>query len=501
MRTISAILIFSTLTACTSLEVNKFGSATDQRRGIAYFLPFTQFETKMTWSASCEKDSEGKQVLSITPKVDATPKTGPDPDGLYVIDYRSLSAFTKTSSVKVDYYDSGAIKSINASADDRTEEILTGTLTAIGKVAKTFLIAGNDKPHCSDGLLAALKAAGTKKAEIESQTATLKLATDALNALNARLTREGASVTDIMRGQHSKAIGEVVALQLELDALKADMEELQKPISHSITKMFPVKSNAWETAEGYKIPNAILVKWLPASEATKADALGNAHSLWLDLATATEFSKTNAGDGGVPGDGIRYRVAVPGELKICEGNSCRPPKPTTGNNATNGTTPTVGTQVRDPGKLVKAFPVKVLQQDTTFFLPFSSEIFTNGALSATFSEAGVMTSAGYEQKRAQGEALATVANTLADQVTAIADAARADDQTELQKLEDQVKVAKAKKELADAQEALVEADVDPGTEAIAALAADTALKQAVLANINADIAVAEARRKQSNPQP
>lgn len=487
-RQAGSILVASfgalSLLGCTSLKVHDFDGSVEKRRGIAYFLPLTQFDTTVTWAASCDKSTG---ALSITPKVEATPKNGPDPDGLQVIDYRSLSAFTKTSSVKVDFHESGAIKSINASADDRTGEILTATLVAAGKVAKAIAFAGGDKIECTDNLKTALGTAAGVKGRVEKKTSDLEKATAALTALNARVAREGGSLTNSMRQQHSKQIGEVTALQIELDALKAELTEALKPVTHVEKTVFPATGSELASANGLKIPTSVLKKWTvqksgesDAQFTTRLAGIASTNSVWAELAVNDAFRAFTSVGEATPEDGIRYRVAVPGTLRFCPGNACTPPADDT---------------LAVAPEPIKVFPVKVLHKGATFFLPFRSEAFTNGSLTATFNEAGVMMSAGYEQKKAQGEALAAVGGTLADQVTALVTAAREDKKTELELIQEATALDKARKERDVAAKALLEADPDPNTALIAALASNTALKQAELADTNADITLAEARRK------
>lgn len=494
---LAAAAASATLSGCTSLKVNGFDGSVETRRGIAYFLPLTQFDTTVTWSASCDKATK---ELSIRPKVEATARTGPDPSGLQVIDYRSLSTFTKTSGVKVEFHDSGAIKSINASADDRTGEILTSTLVAAGKIALA-VVGGADTNKCSASLIAALGNAAGIKSQLERKTGELEKATDALTALNARVAREGGSLTDAVRRQHSRQIGEVTGFQIELDALKAKLAEALKPVTHAEKTTFPA-GDELASAKGLEVPAAVLKKWLDAKTgetdqqlSARAQGIASKASVWAELDVDAAFRGIAGAAAGRPEDGVRYRVAVPGTLKFCTERACTPPPPAP--RATDGGTaePDMGGSVVQPGKSLKTFPVSVLNRRTTFFLPFDSEAFTNGSLTATFSEAGVMTSAGYEQKRAQGEAIASAAGTLADQVISLATAIRAKDKTELELTQEAAALSKAKKELADAQKAEQEADPDPNTAQIASLTSSTALKQAQLVDLNADIALAEARRK------
>lgn len=479
-----AVLGVFALAGCTSLKVNDFDGSVDTRRGIAYFLPLTQFDTTVTWAASCDKWTD---VLSITPKVEATPQTGPDPNGLQVIDYRSLSSFTKTSNVKVDFHESGAIKSINASADDRTGEILTSTLVAAGKVIKAVAFAGDDKVTCTTALVADLGTTAALKSNVDQKTKDLEKATEVLTALNARVTREGGSLTDQMRRQHSRQIGEVTALQIELDALKAQLAEALKPVSHAEKSIFPATGDQLATDKGLQLPTAVLAKWVARKKdendqqfQTRLAGIAATKSVWAELSINPTFRDLGSVGKATPKDGIRYRVAVPGSLKFCPGSVC---------------TPAPGDALAATPEPIKTFPVKTLHKASTFFLPFESEAFTNGALTATFNEAGVMTSAGYEQKRAQGEALASVGGTLADQVASLVTAAREDKKTDLELLQEATALDKAKKERDDAAKALLEADPDPNAALIASLTASTALKQAELADKNADIALAEARRK------
>lgn len=125
------------LSACTThLDVDHaLPSDPASRRGIAYFLPFTQFDTKTTWTlAAC--DAQGIPEIAVS--FAATPVSAPDPDHLYTIDYSSLDAISKTSSVKVDFHDSGAIKSINASAEDRTAEIAGKAISEPRRTPRVF---------------------------------------------------------------------------------------------------------------------------------------------------------------------------------------------------------------------------------------------------------------------------------------------------------------------------------------------------------------------------
>ena len=529
------------LSGCTTLKVNKFGAEESNREGIAYFLPFSQFETKLTWTASC--DTKNGDELKLTPKAEMTPKTGQDPDGLYVIDYKSLDAFTKTSDVKVSFYDNGAIKSINASADDKTGEILGTTLTAVGKFVR-ILGAGAaegappEPLRCSVALKASLTAvkeakSGKKDANgnfvidadgnpiegVDQKTAKLKAATDRLEAYSAVITSAGASITDAQRAEHFTRISAVSAAQIELDIAKKKLAGALKKVTFVKAIKFPSRSSLTESASGEMVPVSTLRKWVKAPKdlcakndqtcldaANKRDLnnelkqLAADYSLWFKLAANSDFADRFTGTDDEKAErGIRYRISVPATLKVCGELKCSELEKLQSSDD-DATIPGADPTESNKEYFVKAFPVQMMNQGTTLFLPFKSAAFTNATLSATFAQNGTLTSAGYEQKRATGEAVASLAGTLLGEVGTTIEKAREDDKTELELIQEQTALAKAQKELADAEAALVEKEVDPDDAALEALQTDTALREAEVANINAAIAKIEANNRLDEAQ-
>jgi len=479
------------LSGCTTLEVGKAGVEADTREGIAYFLPFTQYDSTITWSAACDKVTN---ELEITASAEMKPKTGPDADALYVIDYQSLSAFTKTSSVDVKFYDSGAIKSINAEADDRTGAIVTKTLTAIGKVAAFGVGDGQDTgrstPKCSTALLTAIdavKEAKSGEAGVTKFTTLLAGETRELERITALIVRAGKSASDSLRESHLAAIRKVAARQIELDTAKRVLEAALKNVRHQKKTTFPSHSSELSSTEPLLISKRTLTSWISNLDSFSETETGSGNtiddirksaSIWLALSSRASAAagKEHRSEAAKRAAGIRYRVGMPGTLSVCRSASC--------NDSLSSTL-----------EIVKKFPVTMLQQGSTFYLPFHSKAFTNGALEATFSEAGVMTSAGYKQKRAAGEALGDVAATLADQVIAVGQAVRASQKTEAELLGDQIALANKRKELADALAELEDSPNSALTDETTALSASTALKQQQLADLNADIALQNARNQ------
>lgn len=481
------LLAATLLGGCTThLESAKVDPSKPQsRQGIAYFLPFTQFTVTTTWVVgTC---GETGPEFAVT--VDAEPGSAPDPYGMQVIDYQSLSAWTKTSSVKVDFYDSGAIKSINASADDKTGEIIGSVASMVGKIG-AFAAVGHGaalSSTCSDELNEALGKVPDLKGKIKTATSELALEQSALDTLTAELVGKGLKADDPALEGLSAQIRKVSAKQLALKALQRDLANVMKDLTYSQETLFPSASDTVE-GEPIIIPTEVYASWLPkvgslpdnTTAATKAKeaAVFLKLNMPANLAGGTNFDDSGQPEKASRRAGIRYRVAVPATLLACRQYRC-------------GEAPSLAApEIKAP---VASVPVRALQKDTTFYLPFKSEPFSNGGLTATFTESGVLTSAGYDQKRSQGEALMTATGSVVDSILAIGKAQRDAEKSELDQVKAEVDLAKAKKDLAAAEAALDRSPLADQQEKLAAISADTALKQAEVASIQADIALAKAK--------
>ncbi|MGH8679596.1 MAG: hypothetical protein ACREUQ_14755 [Burkholderiales bacterium] len=491
-RALGALFSLVLAGGCTTHLESGTARADDpaSRRGIAYFLPYTQFAVKTTWIVGKCNDS-GPELVA---KVEATPGSAPDPEGLQVIDYGSLDAWTKTSAVKVDFYDSGAIKSINASADDRTGEIAGSVISAVGKLG-AFAVGSTGvgvTNGCSADVNNALTALGAAKTDIGKLTVELKTAEDALDILTAGVVRKGSNPGEDALAALNKQIDLVSAKKLELQAAQKRLARELKALTHTDESTFPETSS--QLAGGpIAIPAEVFADWLRDDFKGSAASKSAANAVYLKLALAGGLGTgSNYENGGFSEKdsrraGIRYRVAVPATLSACKGGACGVPD-----------------ALGDLPKIVAALPVRVLQRGSTFYLPFKSEPFSNGGLIATFSEAGVLTSAGYDQKRAQGEAAAAVFEKLVGQGIAVGTAIRGKADEEVALLQDQTALAKVQKELAVAQKeqaaaqaALQRSPLADVQDQLAALTAENALKNANIASLQADLALEKARAELS----
>jgi hypothetical protein len=128
-------------------------SPTSALEGIPYSLPMLQFDLTLARSISgCPQpleivlnpeapaDKQAKKTLSghwgrlaLATKVEA--KEHYTPGERYLIDYEPMKSAFATSNLAIGVYPSGALKSLNASADDQTGQVLQQTLQFAFKVA------------------------------------------------------------------------------------------------------------------------------------------------------------------------------------------------------------------------------------------------------------------------------------------------------------------------------------------------------------------------------
>lgn len=150
MRFGNALLLATTaafgLSACstTRLETrldNVEPTALDQaRKGVSYALPMRRYDIVITRRlAKCRvsnKDSPETFRPEIVFVTSATATSALVPGERYLIDYEALGSDTKTTDFKIEFHPgSDILKTVNASADDQTGDIIAKTAATIGTVA------------------------------------------------------------------------------------------------------------------------------------------------------------------------------------------------------------------------------------------------------------------------------------------------------------------------------------------------------------------------------
>jgi hypothetical protein len=190
------------LMACTTqLAVNSVDPKNPQTRvGLPYPLTMTQekIETdyRLTECGAMPKISVEVKVLETITKN--------DPKHTYTIDPNSLGSPLKTSAVRLEYHPNGAVKTLNAIAEDKTGDIIVSLGSAAVKIAKAASgIGGGPVPQeaCKDDALKALNKSNALNDELDVATDDLSKATDKLTELKKKrlLTLVSTSMKGLKR--------------------------------------------------------------------------------------------------------------------------------------------------------------------------------------------------------------------------------------------------------------------------------------------------------------
>lgn len=132
------LLVALALSGCSAIQVQRAGDgATTLPDGLLYYLPAKQFTITVPFELeNCLVDSDGTPALlyTITPSVTET-LVG-DVTQAHVIRYAELAGKTKVTGFKIDLFDNGTLKSLNAQVEDRTSQIIASTVDAAASLAR-----------------------------------------------------------------------------------------------------------------------------------------------------------------------------------------------------------------------------------------------------------------------------------------------------------------------------------------------------------------------------
>ena len=477
-----AATMLAPLAGCTTHLESGLAQANDpqSRKGIAYFLPETRFDVEVTWTVTgCTASGP-----ELDAKIVAKTATEPDPSALQVIDYTSLNAFTKTSGVKVEFYDNGAIKSINASAEDRTGAIIEHAVSAAGKIALAAIGGESSPDGCSAKVNEALDKVDGLSGNVDAATQNLENAQATLESLTSRLAQTKSGKNDAAAAALLKQIDVVEQRKRELQAAQDELAPQIKRLTYTGRANF-VANDPESARVVLSVPTEIWEKkWLPVNLISAAARKQQENSVHIELRSVgnwqdgVDIETSGASRSAQREAGIRYRVAVPATLVGCLGKPCTVPAAAQG---------TAGSQIG------RALPVRVLSRATTFYLPFASKGFSNGALEARFAQDGTLTFASYDQKKAPGEGLFATVDTAADSVGGVIKGIRAGQKTPLQQTKVETDLVQAQNALDLARQASVKSPNAAVEDEAKATEAQTKLLEAQVAKANAELALRKAQ--------
>lgn len=506
-----AVLVIFALAGCsTELKVQRYFDATKlPTAGAPYSLSFTQYELSITRRlASCsskgdpsdpdpDKQKPKPVDLKVGLKVDIKNSETRDPMRNYVVDLESLDSFFKTTSATVAYYDSGAIKSLNASAEDKTGEFIASVAGTFSKLITADVLGpglwafGQETKGCSARTKKQLAALEALETEIEARSAKVDALTEELTKLNAVLLAAKELSSKATRDK----LGQLqVQLMDEMGKLASAMkrtEPLMKALSESQKIKWPDDGETFATVEGKPaIPDLdrkLFDSWLNNDLAkpyieTQSDTalykkLAAKSAIHLKLQAADKLGRSAACGQTCPDDGLsgfKYRIPAQGQLLVCADTTC------------------------GEDTLHKASDVASISQlGHIYVLPLKSTLFSTKTVSATFAENGTPTSVGVTSAAASdkaGTALAAIGD-----LAATVHKTRAE--KELNDLKAKTDLLKAQKDYADAVTALQPSADQTKLDATNAFKIDTDLLNANVAYLNAQKALDDAKKAQASASP
>lgn len=475
------------------------------RAGAVYAVPMLQFKlaTKRTLTQCIAEN--GTVDIQFAFKLTAEPHYVAGEH--FVLDYQALSSWTKTSSIEMSTYDNGVIKSINGQAVDQSAAIIGDVVSSGVSIAR--LAAGvpgvktNASPlghgitppptqmtfACKPETIEILNALKTSTTVLKLKTKELSMLVDEMAQLE-RAAILGA-ITDTSKGRLemlgplTKAKAKEVAEASESVSTYGDRLSVEEQILWPTDPTETLHKASPNPESSEKLSNLFLSQQV-LDGVTEAE-LKQSTILWLTLVPSTVTVKDKcAGKAACEKEdqfstdsvGVFYRNPVPAQLIACHVSSAASCLPS------GASSVQVSTSILAP----QLGPLRVLR--------LANGPFQNNELSASFRQDGSLAIVKYEEKAARGKVLsASVASALTAAVAfrdanesykaqrrkADEDEMAARDKAKLDKLDQEISLLNKQKTLANLQK-----PVNPSIEA----------DNADLAQINARIALLEARRRQ-----
>ncbi len=465
----------------TDLDAVRLGSsAAPPIAGAPYNLSFTQYEvtvTRRVGACSTPNPSGGPDIAGLKIAFDAkiSSKEVPDPKRHYVIDLQSLQSAWKVSSIVVEYHENGTLKSINASADDRSAQAISAIVTSIGKIVVAGAGAAGVGSGCNQDTQETLDKVKAQESEIRKLTARQERMTKQLEAMRTSAAALGDAWSATERQLFSDQIALVHKESTELADKQEELSQLLRKISNVEKFTWPLDGSTTESP-GTLIPllsEKQLDSWGSVGvDEAELKAFQAKTGVYAKLTSAIDYGKDpclpGCKDDGVRG--VKYRMPVMGTLLLCSAPACA------------------------KGDVIATSSGPISQLGTVFSLPLHSPMFSKKVVEATFNDAGKPLKLGVRSETATAEVAASAFGGMLDTALSVRDKTVT---TELERMQQKTAFLKAQAELAAAEKALIPASNSDTVAATNAFTTDTALLNAHLANIQAQLALDAALKQLS----
>jgi hypothetical protein len=458
-------------------------------RGFTYELPFAQFniQTTRVLSACPGVDSDTgldradiaemarlhrihrgpappafHPAANIEFSLTATSTRSFAPGAEVTLDYRALAAPMKTTDFAVTLHDNGMLHTINASADDRTGQVVQNVVSGFARLALARAGVGagpapaSIPPACLAPYYERFKALKRLEVRIRTETDALK---------HSRITLEALEATATLQGNLShREAAALVAARRTLASATEGLQDLADQHARLLAQVSSVTTYIWPQTPADS--EALLD--IPAPEAAfLKGVIGDSfYRSWENRFKITAALSLDRGNNGLAAQALPsaargpiYITPAPGRLRLCAADIDHASDP-----------------VHERAEICRRIaPGAALAEQTSNLpqfahfsqLPLRNGPFENNSLTATFREDGTLGDAHFQSSRAAAEAASaafadaaqTVQNTRAQlradataRATAAATQAQAAAQAQLSDLQRQRDMLQTQAQIAQLQQ-------------------------------------------------
>jgi hypothetical protein len=462
------------LSGCTTSLVVKPAASDDARVGLPYPLLYNAFDITITRRlVACASAADVYFKAEIKPL-----GSHPDPHHAYVIDPNSLASWMKTSEVKLNYYPSGAPKSLNVTVEDKTGAVMSNVLGTFAKIGNIAIGVPGGPPStesvCTPAVMKALEDVTSLNAKLAEKEGKVGVLTAELKALVDKIAGVASEPDAATKQMLSRRYDELQVAKEQLTALTEQLADVNRVLTDVEPVVWPRDGDTWQGV--IQIRPFVLQRWFrnPKDENVKPRQFDVAFDI-KPLSMGNHARANNRPQNVSTVNGIPYRPPVAGVLRVCKSGPC----------------PEEGSEGR---ALIGRVDADLLQLGTLYYLACTSRPFSSIGCAFELTEAGQLQSIGTSHQAAVAEGAMAAAKDVATQLAAM-QAER--DAAPLKQTQARVNELKAQADLIAAQKALTP---DLTAEQTAAVNAQADLYKAELARLEAEEALRAAYQKAGKGQ-
>lgn len=233
--------------------------------GASYALPMIQYDVKVAYKvAGCPVFNRATNQYDgdVTLKIETTPTSSYVAGERFHIDYRALTSLLKTTDFTLETHDTGTLKAINATAEDKSGDVIKSLVdtaisaASIGAGSPFAAAAANDKAEaeadrllqqavvnagrllCTDATAQMIADRKIKMDRVETITGLLKANTKAADLIGVRANLKLSQKGD--RPALLKLHRDQISLGEELSTLQDAMNEIDKKLSFEDRWTWPI---------------------------------------------------------------------------------------------------------------------------------------------------------------------------------------------------------------------------------------------------------------------